>query len=150
MFPLLAIVAASGACHNSNESHPAVISELSCLQPNGDLIACELSLPQPTGFNVVLTTSSCAAVGNTLRLIKPVDSTLTTDGCQEPGGKTWEFPGPFTAGTKVAMEVVSAGRANPPALRVTGAYPDWLVEFEDGGDADFNDLILHVTATAAP
>jgi hypothetical protein len=38
-----------------------------------------------------------------------------------------------------------------PALRVTGAYPVWTLEFDDGEDAtppepDFNDLVLTITA----
>ena len=37
--------------------------------------------------------------------------------------------------------------ANPPGLRVTGAYPSWTVSFEDGYDTDFNDIVLTVTAT---
>ena len=43
-----------------------------------------------------------------------------------------------------------------PAIRVTGTYPEWLLEFDDGedptgeGEPDFNDLVLTVTATAAP
>ena len=40
-----------------------------------------------------------------------------------------------------------------PALRVTGAYPQWTLEFDDGedptgpGEPDFNDIIMTVTAT---
>jgi hypothetical protein len=39
---------------------------------------------------------------------------------------------------------------------VTGAFPDWTIEFDDGGDPtgagepDYNDIVLAVHATAAP
>jgi hypothetical protein len=39
--------------------------------------------------------------------------------------------------------------ASPPGIRVTGAYPEWTINFEDGFDSDFNDLILTVTALPA-
>jgi hypothetical protein len=33
---------------------------------------------------------------------------------------------------------------------LTGAYPDWDINFEDGGDNDFNDVVLKVHAIAVP
>ena len=36
------------------------------------------------------------------------------------------------------------------AVRATGTYPVWTLTFEDGGDSDFNDIILRVTATPVP
>ena len=38
--------------------------------------------------------------------------------------------------------------ANAPRLQVTGEYPVWTLTYEDGGDNDFNDL--HMTLTALP
>jgi len=36
----------------------------------------------------------------------------------------------------------------PPRLKVSGEYPVWTLTYEDGGDSDFNDL--HMTLTALP
>ena len=45
------------------------------------------------------------------------------------------------------MEVQSAPLELPTALLVTGSYPLWTLSFEDGGDADYDDLILRVKAS---
>jgi hypothetical protein len=44
------------------------------------------------------------------------------------------------------MEVESAASRGTPGLLVEGAYPKWTINFEDGSDTDFNDLILEVEA----
>jgi hypothetical protein len=44
------------------------------------------------------------------------------------------------------MEVQSAPLELPTALRVTGDYPVWTLNFEDGGDTDYDDLVLRVRA----
>jgi hypothetical protein len=42
------------------------------------------------------------------------------------------------------MEVESASTRGPPGLLVSGEYPKWTINFEDGSDTDFNDLVLEV------
>jgi len=42
--------------------------------------------------------------------------------------------------------VVAPLLANPPRLRVDGAYPVWTLTYEDGADNDFNDMNLTLTA----
>ena len=74
--------------------------------------------------------------------------TLTDDGCYESAGKQIMFSGPFAAGTEIGAEVVAPLLANAPRLQVTGEYPVWTLTYEDGGDNDFNDL--HMTLTALP
>jgi hypothetical protein len=36
--------------------------------------------------------------------------------------------------------------SNPPQLRVSGAYPEWTLTYEDGVDQDFDDLVMTLTA----
>jgi hypothetical protein len=68
------------------------------------------------------------------------------DGCYEAAGTEIVRAGPYPAGTEISAEIVAPLLVNAPRLRVTGSYPEWTLEFEDGADADFNDLVLKVTA----
>ncbi len=127
---------------------PAVTT-LSCVDGSapGGFVACTLTLEQEASFNVVLNSSSCTAHGNVFRVTAPRAGTLTTDGCYESAGKTLTFAGAFAAGTQINAEVVAPVLANAPRLKVTGSYPQWSLTFEDGEDADFNDLVMTLTAT---
>ena len=126
---------------------PAVTT-LSCVDGSapGGFVACTLKLEQEAGFKVVLNSSSCDAHGNIFRVTAPVAGTLTNDGCYQAIGTQLVFGGPFPAGTEISAEVVAPRLANPPQLRVTGSYPQWTLTYEDGGDTDFNDLVLTLTA----
>jgi hypothetical protein len=125
-----------------------VISSLSCVDGTapGGFVTCTLKLEQEAGFKVVLDSTSCQAHGNIFRTTAPVGGTLTHDGCYEQNGKQLVFAGPFAAGTEIGAEVVAPLLANPPRLRVDGAYPVWTLTYEDGADADFDDLKLTLTA----
>lgn len=125
-----------------------VVSSLSCVDGSapGGFVACTLKLEQEAGFKVVLDGSSCEAHGNIFRTTAPISGTLTDDGCYEQNGKQLVFNGPFAAGTEIGAEVVAPRLANPPRLRVDGEYPTWTLTYEDGADADFNDLQLTLTA----
>ena len=125
---------------------PPVVSNLTC---SGGQTGCKLELGDNTRFVVKLVSRSCAARNNVVRLTSPVAQSLTTDGCNEPIGKTWPF-GPYAAGTVVDLEVVSSKLQKTPVLQLTGQSPVWTITFEDGGDdgvADFDDLVLQVTAS---
>jgi PKD repeat protein len=125
-----------------------VVTSLSCVDGSapGGFVSCTLKLEQEAGFKVVLDGSSCEAHGNIFRTTAPISGTLTDDGCYEQNGKQLVFNGPFAAGTEIGAEVVAPRLANPPRLRVDGAYPTWTLTYEDGADADFNDLQLTLTA----
>ena len=125
-----------------------VVSSLQCQDPTapGGFVACTLKLQQEAGFKVVLNSSSCEAHGNIFRITAPLAGTLTNDGCYEEAGKTLTFAGPFPAGTEISAEVVAPLLNNLPQLQVSGAYPVWHLTFEDGYDADFNDLEMTLTA----
>jgi hypothetical protein len=125
-----------------------IVTQLSCVDPSaqGGFVACTLKLEQEAGFKVVLNSSSCEAHGNIFRTTIPIGGTLTDDGCYEHAGKQLVYSGPFTAGTEISAEVVAPLLANPPRLRVDGAYPVWTLTYEDGADSDFNDMNLTLTA----
>ncbi len=134
---------------NVNPKAP-IVTSLSCVDGSapGGFVACTLKLEQEAGFKVVLDSSSCEAHGNIFRTTAPVGGTLTDDGCYESAGKQIVFSGPFAAGTEIGAEVVAPMLANAPRLKVSGEYPVWTLTYEDGGDSDFNDL--HMTLTALP
>jgi hypothetical protein len=123
-----------------------VTEKFSCVS-GGSIIDCQIILVNAGGLNVAVKSTSCTAPDNKIELLSPVNSVLTTNGCQLATGQTWAFPGPYAAGTEVKLRVTSAQLQFPPQLRVTGSYPNWEVSFEDGGDADLNDIVLTVTAT---
>jgi PKD domain len=125
-----------------------IVTSLSCVDGTapGGFVACTLKLEQAAGFKVVLNSTSCEAHGNIFRTTAPVAATLTDDGCYERSGKELVFDEPFAAGTEIGAEVVAPRLANPPRLRVDGAYPVWTLTYEDGADEDFNDLNLTLTA----
>jgi PKD repeat protein len=139
--------ATSSATKTVNPKAP-VVSSLSCVDGSapGGFVTCTLRLEQEAGFKVVLDASSCEAHGNIFRVTAPVSGTLTDDGCYETAGKQLIFAGPFAPGTEIGAEVVAPQLASPPRLRVDGAYPVWTLTYEDGADADFNDLELTLTA----
>jgi hypothetical protein len=125
-----------------------VVTRLSCVDPNavGGFVACTLTLEAEAGLQVLLNSSSCEAHGDVFRIIAPVQATLTGDGCYEAAGKIITLDGPFAAGTEINAEVIAPLLKNAPRLKVEGSYPVWHLTFEDGGDADYNDLDLTLTA----
>jgi PKD domain-containing protein len=126
-----------------------VVTTLTCEDGTapGGFVACTLKLEAEAGFKVVLNSSSCEAHGNTFRVTVPVVGTLTSDGCYATPGSQLIFGGPFPAGTEISAEVVAPLLANPPQLIVAGDYEHgWTLTYEDGGDTDFNDLVMTLTA----
>jgi hypothetical protein len=124
-----------------------VVTSLSCADgSSGSFVGCTLKLTAPAGFKVRLASSSCRAHGNVFRITAPVLDTLLTDGCYAAIGTEIVHAEPFPANTEISAEVIAPLLDNPPQLRVTGDYPEWTLTYEDGEDADFNDLVLVLTA----
>ncbi len=142
-----------GACKDADDitglppGAPVVTTQLQCGISGGPLSPCTLPIVEKARFEVTLVSSSCAARGNKIRLILPLDQLLSSDACYEPVGSVWRFDGPYEPGAKVDFAVDAAPLPNPAELRVTGAWPTWTVTFEDGGDADYDDVIIEVKAT---
>jgi len=137
----------STVTHQAVATLPAVTS-LSCVDASapGGFVSCTLRLEEEAGFKVVMNTSSCEAHGNLFRITAPVTGTLTNDGCYEQDGKQLVFAAAFPAGTEISAEMVAPLLDNPPQLRVSGSYPEWVLTYEDGVDQDFNDMVMTLTA----
>jgi hypothetical protein len=135
-----ALLVGAAACKDSNEPGDPIDTPLCEVQP------CGLPLEQQASFEVTLVSVSCAAHDNEIHLIAPESEELTDDACYEEPGKVWEFEGPYPAGTNLNFRINSFEQLNPPAFTSSGAYPEWTLTFEDGGDSDFNDIVLLVRA----
>ena len=133
-----------------------------CEDSPGEFVPCTLDIVNEAVVTVTITSADCTAEGNDLLITSPIEATVFTDGCNEPVGP----PGyvlnggtAFAAGTPLEVQMIS-GSNDPdriaPAIRVTGAYPDWVLEFDDGedptgpGEPDFNDIVLSVHAEETP
>ena len=134
------------ACAGADDL-PRVTSQLECDTGGGQTSLCSLTLTEPAGFKITLTSGNCDALNTEIRLVSPITVPLTTDACQETVGTIWDYSTPINpAGTEINIEIDSDQFASPPSLRVTGAYPAWEVDFEDGYDTDFDDVVLAVEA----
>ena len=128
---------------------PPVVTQLTCTV-NGVPGACTLPVDASiASFDVTLTASSCAASNDRLRITQPVQRDLTDDACHENINKKWTVSGPFPAGSAINIQIVSTQLERTPTLQATGQYPNWTLTFEDGGDADLNDVVLAVVAHAS-
>ena len=125
-----------------------LVTSLACENPAapGAFVHCTLKLEADAGFRVKLNSTSCTAHGNIFRVTSPVQGTLTSDGCYDQNRNWLTFAGPFPAGTEISAEVEAPLLQGAPGLHVTGQYPEWSLTFEDGDDADFNDLVMTLRA----
>ncbi len=142
---LLMSVTVVAAC-GGTEPGQQVETPLECANGN----ECTLPLPESARFEVTLTSTSCEAGGNEIKITQPLVQTLTTNGCYAAVGTKWTFDGPYAAGTQLNFTIISKVINGTPALRATGAYPTWTITFEDGADSDFNDIVLTVQGFPAP
>jgi hypothetical protein len=142
----LAALVALGACKNPNEPKVVSTTTLKCVQPGGGTVGCDITIPDNASkVRITLVSHDCAAHGDIISISEPAATTITTDACYESVPKSIEIPGPFTS-AHLAMKVTSELITNSPELRVTGSSPNWTINFEDGGDQDFNDAVLTVEA----
>lgn len=125
---------------------PPVVTQLSC-SVNGSPGPCTLPVDAAIGsFDVTLAASSCNADNDRLRITDPAQTDLTGDACHENLNKKWTVNGPFPAGTDINVQIISTQTARTPTLQATGQFPNWTLTFEDGADADINDVVLAVVA----
>jgi len=125
---------------------PPVVTDPTCTV-NGVVGPCTLPVDVAiASFDVTLTSSSCNATDDHLRITQPVTKDLTSDACHENIGKKWTVAGPFPAGSAINVQIISSQLERAPSLLATGQFPNWTLTFEDGGDSDINDVVLAVTA----
>lgn len=152
---------ATNASTNTVSVGPA--ATLQC--PNGT--DCSIDLTAKAIVTVTLVSVDCQLVGNMFAIIQPIQQTIFTDGCVTPTGTVTTLNGPnadksFNGATSIQAQFTQ-GHPNPgapavgtPQLRLTGTFPDWTVEFDDGGnptgvgEPDFNDIVVTVHAQTVP
>ena len=133
-----------------------------CEDSPGEFVPCTLGIVNAAVVTVTITSRDCTADGNTLLIINPIQATVFDDGCNEivgPPGFTLNGGTAFEAGTELEVQMIS-GSDDPdriaPAIQVSGAYPDWVLKFDDGedpsgdGEPDFDDIVLSVHAEESP
>jgi PKD repeat protein len=134
---------------------------LTCDNGSGTFVGCALDLTSKSMVTITLASEDCNADGNTLAITSPIQETVFTDGCHTTAGTAVTINGgaAFDAGTQLEAQMTSGSvdpNRIPPAVHVTGTFPDWTLSFDDGedptgpGEPDFNDLILTVHATVVP
>ena len=138
------------ACKDDGDdlAGPPVTTPLECGQVGAT--DCGLPLDAQASFTVTIASIDCEAHNNKIRVTSPVSDELTDDACYEAVGKSWSFDGPYAAGSELNFEIESRQLRNAASLRASGTYPTWTLTFEDGGDQDFNDIVLQVTAIPTP
>lgn len=152
--PVLALLVALSACSGADDPE-RVTSTLDCRPPgSGTAVPCSLTLQEPGGFRLTVVSVDCIARETVVTITSPesVAGDVLTNACEASPGETFDFDDngqPFAAGTVIDLVFTSDQFASPPGIRVTGDYPEWRINFEDGFDIDFNDLILTVTALPA-
>jgi PKD repeat protein len=154
---------------NNQSSHDetfTVTPAASCTSTGTDNIDCTLDITAKSTLVITLTSRDCGFTGNEFDITQPIQQQVFTNGCQEPIGKEYTINGPtagaFDAGTQLTFKFTQGvGEPGdpprvPPQIRLTGSYPTWTIEIDDGGNTgrpgepDFNDLVLTAQATAAP
>jgi PKD repeat protein len=133
--------------------------------PNGT--DCTIDVTAKAIVTVTLASRDCQLIGNAFAIIQPIQQTLFTDGCTETAGTVYTLNGPnadksFNPATSIQAQFTQghAGPSAPPVgtpqLRLTGSFPDWTIDIDDGGnptglgEPDYNDIVLTVHAQAAP
>jgi PKD repeat protein len=133
----------------------------------GTLVNCTLDVTNKATLTATIVSHDCEFTGNRLRITSPVVQTIFFNGCSAPLNQPIAITGPnpdgsFDAATSIQAQFTQ-GVGKPgdpargtPAIQLTGAYPDWQINIDDGGnptgpgEPDFNDIIVTVHATAVP
>ncbi len=150
---LLALVATVAAGCSGADDPTRTTSNLSC-QEGGAWVPCTLTLTEAATFTITLVSRDCLATATEVQLTAPesVAGVVVDNACNATPGQVWAYDddgAAFAPDTEIDMLFTSDQFADPPGVRVTGAFPEWTVNFEDGDDIDFNDVVLRVTAFQA-
>jgi PKD domain-containing protein len=134
-----------------------VTQDLVCTGAN-----CTIVLTSAAKVTITVTTTNCEFNGNSFAITQPIQEQVFSDGCKLADGTSFTINGgaafppgtslqaQFTQGTKPRASDPDPG---PASTRVSGSFPTWTIEFDDGGNTgspgepDFNDIVLTVTAS---
>jgi hypothetical protein len=100
-------------------------------------VASGVSIPLMRGdrVTILITSTECAKQGNTISVSGVLSGVVSTNACYE-SGKTLDLG---AAAANGMMTFDGTGQ-----FRLQGTYPLYIVQFEDGGDYDWNDVVLEV------
>jgi PKD repeat protein len=126
---------------------------------------CTIVLTSKSTVTITVTAADCEFIGNAFAITEPIQEPVFTDGCQLADGTSFTINSgtPFDPGTNLQAQFTQGTKPRPgdpdpgpPSTRVSGAFPDWTIELDDGGNTgapgepDFNDIVLAVHATVVP
>jgi PKD repeat protein len=129
---------------------------------------CTFDVTSKAILTVTLISHDCELTGNRFAIIAPIQQTIFSNGCSVPlpfTPVTLNGPNPdksFDAGTQVQAQFTQGvgdptdPTRGPPAIQLTGTFPDWTLNIDDGGnptgpgEPDFNDLVVTVHAQTVP
>jgi PKD repeat protein len=129
---------------------------------------CTFDVTSKAILTVTLISHDCELAGNRLVITAPIQQTIFSNGCFQPlpfSPVTLNGPNPdksFDAGTQVQAQFTQGvgdptdPTRGPPAIQLTGTFPDWTLNIDDGGnptgpgEPDFNDLVVTVHAQTVP
>jgi PKD repeat protein len=148
--------------------NPPVPGDEACVR-DGVRVNCSLNIAERSTIKLKLIGISCSLTGERVVIPPPSSDQVFLNVCaRQVGDSTRIFGGPgdtafiFEAGTQATIRFVQGTpiggepAPNPPAAQITGTFPNWVINFEDGdnpgspGEPDFTDVVLQVDAVAAP
>ncbi|MDQ3222068.1 MAG: PKD domain-containing protein, partial [Gemmatimonadota bacterium] len=136
-----------------------------CTTSSGTVVNCSFTPTARATMKVRVVSTDCELTGNRVSATAPRAQTVFFNLCNQPAGAEYTitdangFPLVFEAGTPLALQF-NQGTPGPndpptgdPGIKVTGSYPNWTLNIDDGGapgtpgEPDFNDAVLTVQAT---
>ncbi len=138
--------------------------------PSLGRVECILDIPVQSTMRLTLLQINCDIRGNRITTPPPISDQVFLNVCRNGtvGQELGIFGGPtdslivFPAGSQVRIWLTQ-GTPNkgdpplaPPAGSLTGTFPEWTINWEDGdnaggeGEPDFIDIVLGVRATERP
>jgi PKD repeat protein len=136
---------------------------------SGTRVDCHLNIAERSNIKLKLIGVSCDLDGQRVVIPRPSGDQVFLNVCARAvGDSTKIFGGPgdsafiYEAGSQATIRFhqgtarASEPTPNPPAAQLTGSFPNWTINFEDGdnpgaaGEPDFTDVVLQVEAIPPP
>jgi PKD repeat protein len=167
---VLTVTDVGGLTHSSTQQLTVTAAAATDCTTTGTIVTCSLVMTQQVNVKITVAGENCELSGNKLEVTVPRVQTAFFNLCNQPAGAEYivnngdgppATPTVFLAGSTLTLRFTQGPPpASPPTgdpgIQVTGSYPSWTLNVDDGGAAgtsgepDFNDVALTVTATAAP
>jgi PKD repeat protein len=129
------------------------------------VVDCTLTMTQRSTVRLAVVSRSCELTGNKLSITAPRAQTAFFNLCGQTVGNGYTVidangaPLVLEAGTQLTLHFTQGtpGPVDPatgdPGIQVDGTFPNWTLNIDDGGnpggggEPDFNDAVISVTAT---